>query len=71
VDPATYVCAQFPGMESCPASLHHWWGEDELGQQVEMHARLAHDADLPQWPDLGPRASKRNLLGQLDGLEPS
>jgi len=46
----TYVCAQFPGMESCPAALTTA-GEEELWQPVEMHARLAHDEDPGRWSD--------------------
>lgn len=48
--PYTYVCAQFPGMEACPATVTTA-AEEELWQLVELHARLAHGEDTEQWSD--------------------
>lgn len=45
-----YKCAEFPGMEACPASLAVATRE-ELWRHVELHGTLAHGEDPSAWTD--------------------
>ena len=47
-DQYTYACSDYPGMESCPFHVCTQ-SEEELWQQMELHARVAHDEDPAQW----------------------
>ncbi len=55
----TYVCAQFPGMESCPGKMTAGT-EDELWQLVELHGRVAHGEDPAQWTE-----EERRQIGEI------
>ena len=46
----SYACAEFPGMEGCPAKIQTET-EAELWQLIEAHARIAHGEDVSQWSD--------------------
>lgn len=46
----TYVCAQFPGMDSCPGTMTAAT-HDELWQLVELHGRVAHGEDPADWSE--------------------
>jgi predicted small metal-binding protein len=45
----SYACAEFPGMEECPARFRAST-EAELWQHLELHAQLAHGEDVRSWP---------------------
>ena len=46
----SYACKDYPGMESCPFHVNTQ-SEEELWQQMELHARVAHGEDPGQWTD--------------------
>ncbi|THJ08628.1 DUF1059 domain-containing protein [Nocardioides sp.] len=46
----TYKCAEFPGMEGCPASLTVAT-QEELWRHLELHGSLAHSEDPSAWSD--------------------
>lgn len=47
----SYACREFPGMDGCPGSFVTET-EDELGQILEVHGRVAHGEDPAAWtPD--------------------
>jgi len=56
----TYRCADFPGMEKCPASFTAGT-ESELWKHIELHARDAHQEDPGQW-------SKEDRKGIKDAI---
>ena len=45
----SYVCRELQGMEACPGEFYANT-EDELLQHMDMHARVAHQADPSAWP---------------------
>jgi predicted small metal-binding protein len=53
----TYRCADFLGMESCPAAFTAET-EDELWRHIELHAKLAHQENPEKWSDEDRRQMK-------------
>ena len=46
--PYSYRCADFPGMEACPASFATQ-SEQELWRHIEVHGSVAHQEDPAKW----------------------
>ncbi|MCP3970930.1 MAG: DUF1059 domain-containing protein [Rhodobacteraceae bacterium] len=44
----SYACAEFPGMESCPAHFHTETRE-ELFELTKQHAIIAHGESPDDW----------------------
>ena len=44
----SYKCADYPGMEECPFHVTTA-GKDEIWQQLELHARVAHGENPDAW----------------------
>ena len=44
----SYRCADYPGMEACPASFAAQT-EQELWKHIEVHAAVAHQEDPEKW----------------------
>lgn len=55
----SYKCADYPGMEDCPFHVTTAT-EDEVWQQMELHARAAHGENPGDWS-----AEDRTYLGTL------
>jgi predicted small metal-binding protein len=45
----SYACADFPGMEACPAHFTTET-EDQLWNVINLHAKEAHGEDPSEWP---------------------
>ena len=56
----SYACADFEGMETCPAKIAVET-EEELWKLVELHALIAHDEDAKEW-DAETRAYLKTLI---------
>lgn len=46
----SYTCAEYPGMEKCPASFTTD-SQDELWKHIELHGVVAHQEDPAAWSD--------------------
>ena len=44
----SFACADFPGMESCPAHFHVE-SKDELFEITKHHAKIAHGENPDEW----------------------
>jgi len=64
--PYTYICGQFPGMESCPGRFTTA-GERELWEVVELHGRVAHGEDPSQWSEEDRDQIRRIISASSDG----
>lgn len=45
-----YTCADYPGMDDCPASFTTGT-EEELWRHIELHGRSAHGEDPSAWSE--------------------
>lgn len=55
----SYACADYPGMDDCPAAFKTAT-EEELWKILELHAMEAHDEDPAAWPQ-----DERRLIAGL------
>ena len=55
----SYACADYPGMESCPASVVAET-KDEVWKLMELHAQIAHDENPADWDN-----ETRDYIGTL------
>ncbi len=46
----SYRCAEYPGMEECPASITTET-EEELWKHIELHGTAAHQEDPNAWSE--------------------
>ena len=44
----SYVCKDYPGMETCPGRFYAE-KEEEVWRHMELHASLAHQEDPTVW----------------------
>jgi hypothetical protein len=60
----SYRCADYPGMQDCPASFTTET-EEELWQHLELHGAAAHQEDPAQWT-LEDRQQVQDLIHSTD-----
>ena len=60
----SFACADFPGMEACPAHFHTE-SKDELYEIAKRHAMIAHGENPDDWSE-----EDRKLVRKLFKVDP-